>query len=72
MHLLSQVRMGINMGLIGDIDIPTINKLFVHTQPSHLQKLRGTQPDSTRRNIERANYLQSFLCVPKNRSPEKN
>ncbi len=72
MHLLSKVRMGINMGLIGDIDIPTINKLFVHTQPSHLQKLRGEQPDSTRRNIERANYLQSFLCFPKNRSSEKN
>lgn len=72
MHLLSKVRMGINMGLIGDVDIPTVNKLFVNTQPSHLQKLRGVFPDSTRRNIERANYLQSFLCLPKNRSSEKN
>lgn len=72
MHLLSKVRMGINMGLIAEVDIPTINKLFVHTQPSHLQKLRGTQLDTTRRNIERANYLQSFLCLPKKGSPEKN
>jgi protein arginine kinase len=60
------------MGLIGEVDIPTINKLFVHTQPSHLQKLRGTTLDTARSNIERANYLQSFLCLPKKASPDKN
>jgi protein-arginine kinase len=42
MHLLSSVRMGINLGLIRDVEIPTVNKLFIHTQPAHLQKLRGT------------------------------
>jgi protein arginine kinase len=72
LHLLSTVRMGINMGLITEVDIPTVTKLFVHTQPSHLQKLRGAQLDTTRRNIERANYLQSYLCLPKNRSSDKN
>ena len=61
MHLLSTVRMGINLGLIGDIEIPTINKLFIHTQPAHLQKMRGGELDSSHRNRERADYLQRQL-----------
>ena len=41
MQLLSSVRMGVNLGLIRDVAIPTVNQLFIHTQPAHLQKLRG-------------------------------
>ena len=65
LHYLSKVRMGVNLGLIRSIEIATINKLFVHTQPAHLQKLRGHQLSVADRNIERASYLQSHL-VPKN------
>ena len=61
MHLLSSVRMGINLGLIDDLEIPVLNKLFMHTQPAHLQKLRGAELDSADRNIERAVYLQRHL-----------
>jgi protein arginine kinase len=61
MHLLSSVRMGINLGLIQDLEMPTLNKLFMHTQPAHLQKLRGLELDSEDRNIERAAYLQKHL-----------
>lgn len=64
MHYLSKVRMGVNLGLIRDVKIVTINKLFVHTQPAHLQKLRGQQLSVTDRNIVRANYLQEHL-LPK-------
>jgi len=61
MHLLSSVRMGINLGLIQDVGIPTVNKLFIHTQPAHLQKLRGIELDTADRNAERAVYLQHHL-----------
>jgi len=61
MHLLSSVRMGVNLGLIGDLEIPTVNKLFIHTQPAHLQKLRGVPLDSADRNVERASYLRRHL-----------
>lgn len=61
MHYLSKVRMGINLHLIEDIEIATINKLFIHTQPAHLQKIRGAKLDSAGRNIERADYLQRHL-----------
>lgn len=61
MHYLSKVRMGINLGLIDDLPITTINKLFIHTQPAHLQKLRGRLLGSADRNVERASYLQRHL-----------
>ena len=61
LHLLSSVRMGVYLGLIPDVEIPTINKLFIHTQPAHLQKLRGSELPSADRNVERAMYLQSHL-----------
>ncbi|HEY6563132.1 MAG TPA: protein arginine kinase, partial [Pirellulaceae bacterium] len=34
MQLLSSVRMGVNLGLIHDLEIPTVNKLFIYTQPA--------------------------------------
>ena len=46
MHLLSSVRMGVNLGLIRDLDIPTVNELFIRTQPAHLQKLTGGELDT--------------------------
>ena len=61
MHLLSSVRMGINLGLIEDLEIPTVNQLFIHTQPAHLQKIRGIELDTDDRNIERAIYLKRHL-----------
>jgi protein arginine kinase len=61
MHLLSSVRMGINLGLIGDLAIPTVNKLLIHTQPAHLQKISGMELDKSDGNIERASYLRRHL-----------
>jgi protein arginine kinase len=61
MHLLSSVRMGINLGLIDDVSIPTVNQLFINTQPAHLQKITGRTLDSAERNVERARYLRQHL-----------
>ncbi len=72
MHLLSSVRMGINLGLISDLEIPTINKLFVHTQPAHLQKLSGVELDAADRNIERATYLRRHLNGGEPNGPSQN
>ena len=61
MHYLSKVRMGVNMGLIESIPIPTVNKLFIQTQPAHLQKLCGQKLSVSARNTERANYIHQHL-----------
>jgi protein arginine kinase len=62
MHLLSSVRMGVNLGLIDDIEIPTINELFILTQPAHLQKLRHERLESAERNVVRASYIRQRLA----------
>lgn len=63
MDLLSSVRLGINLGLLEakDVSIPTINELFIQTQPAHLQKLMGAALDGEERNSARARYLRSRL-----------
>ena len=61
MHYLSKVRMGINLGLVDDVEIATINKLFIHTQPAHLQKIHGGTMATADRNVRRADYLQQHL-----------
>jgi protein arginine kinase len=61
MILLSSVRMGINLGLIDDLQIPTVNELFIYTQPAHLQKLRHEHLKSAERNVARATYLRQRL-----------
>jgi protein arginine kinase len=61
MELLSFVRLGINLGLVGDVTIPTVNELFIHTQPAHLQKLMGAALDGEERNAARARYLRNRL-----------
>jgi len=61
MDLLSSVRLGINLGLLEDITIPTVNELFIHTQPAHLQKLMGAALDGEERNAARARYLRQRL-----------
>ena len=63
--------MGVNLGLIHDLQIPDLNELFIHTQPAHLQKLRGVELDTADRNIERARYLP-HLNKEDGRGAEKN
>lgn len=61
MHLLSSIRMGINLRLIEDVSVDTVNDLFVHTQPAHLQKIENRELESEDRNIARARYLRQRL-----------
>ena len=61
LQLLSQVRMGVNIGLIDDIEMQTLNELFVLTLPAHLQKLQGCELDSEQRNVIRASYVRKRL-----------
>lgn len=61
MDLLSNVRLGVNLGLIDDVNILEVNELFLQTQPAHLQKLLGRELDSEERNTERARFLRTRL-----------
>ncbi len=61
MGLLSMVRLGVDMGLITDIDRRAVNELFILTQPAHLQKIEGKVLSSVQRDIKRANLIRRRL-----------
>jgi protein arginine kinase len=63
MHLLSSLRMGLHLGLIENFDVASVNELFIHTQPAHLQKLHGEELESAERNQLRASYLRKRLST---------
>jgi len=62
LHLLSQVRMGVNLNLLPKVDIKTINELFVFALPAHLQKIHGHEISPEERNIIRAELVRNRLA----------
>ncbi len=60
-NLLSHVRMGVNLGRVKDIDIRTINELFLQTQPAHLQKIQGKKMEGDVRRRPRADFIRQRL-----------
>lgn len=61
LHLISQVRLGVNIGIINEIDIKSLNELFIITLPGHLQKSEGRELDANQRDIIRASYVRKRL-----------
>jgi protein arginine kinase len=60
-NLLSHVRMGVNLGRVKDLDIRTLNELFLQTQPAHLQKIQGKKMEGDLRRAARADYIRRRL-----------
>lgn len=61
MRHLSHVRLGINLELLDDVDIHTVNELLMMAQPAHLQKIRHETLDKPDRDVVRAGYLRERL-----------
>jgi protein arginine kinase len=61
LFLLSHLRMGIHMGRVKDVDVRTVNELFLLTQPAHLQKLIGKKIDGDIRRAARAEFIRQRL-----------
>lgn len=62
-RLLSLIRLGVDMGVIKDIDRKTLNELFIMTQPAHLQKMEGSSLSATERDIKRADLIREKLKI---------
>ncbi|MCA8985617.1 MAG: protein arginine kinase [Planctomycetaceae bacterium] len=62
LHLLSSLRMGVNLGLIDMPDLALANELLIFTQPAHLQKKLNRELNSAERNTARAGYLRERLA----------
>ena len=70
LHLLSQVRLGGDLGLLKDVNTATINRLFILTRPAHLQKMEGRELSPQERDMVRADFLRKHLLGGR-MSPEK-
>lgn len=61
LDLLSMVRLGCDLGMVEDIDRPTINELFIITQPAHLQKIENKKLSAQERDVKRAELIRRRL-----------
>jgi protein arginine kinase len=61
LSLLSHLRMGVNLGRLTDVSMSTINELFLHMQPAHLQKLAGEELTPEQRSVFRAETIRKRL-----------
>jgi len=61
MDLLSAVRLGLNLKILNTITVDVINELFIFTQPSHLQRIKGRPLEPAERDAIRADFLREKL-----------
>jgi protein arginine kinase len=67
---LSELRLGIALGLVKRIDMPKVDRLLLEVQPAHLQTLAGREMGGEERDLERARRLRSELKRPAKRRME--
>jgi protein arginine kinase len=61
LNLISNVRMGVEMGIIKDVDIQILNSLLVETQPATLQLITATKLSDKDRDFYRAKLVRQKL-----------
>ena len=61
MELISNVRLGIDMGIIDNIDPLTLNQLIVLIRPAHLKKIMDINSEGKDNDIKRAKLIRNRL-----------
>ncbi|MBL4938467.1 protein arginine kinase [Clostridium sp. YIM B02515] len=61
LNLISNVRMGVEMGIIKDVDVQVLNSLLVETQPATLQLISNAKLSEKDRDFSRAKLLRKSL-----------
>lgn len=60
-ELLSNVRLGFDLGLLKGVAREVINELFILTQPAHLQKLEAKALTAHQRDVKRAKLIRERI-----------
>ncbi len=61
LNLISNVRMGVEMGIIKDVDVQVLNSLLVETQPATLQLISNVKLSEKDRDFNRAKLVRKKL-----------
>jgi protein arginine kinase len=59
--LLSEVKLGTDLGIITELDDLKVKKIELYTKPANLQKYIGKQIESYERDIKRAEIIKQIL-----------
>ncbi len=61
LNSLSDIRIGVDMGMFNSVDLHTVNKLFMTIHPAHLQKFAQKELNSQDRDVFRAAFVRKQL-----------
>jgi len=61
LFMLSLLRLGVVLGLVTDVDLATVNELFLVTQPAHLQRILSRELSGQQRAQERGRLIRRRL-----------
>ena len=60
-ELLSDIKLGVDLGILNELTDLQIQKLYLYTKPANLQKYLGKQYDSYERDIKRAEVIKQII-----------
>lgn len=60
-NLLSNVKLGTDLGIITELDDLTVRKMMLYTKPANLQKFLGKIFDANQRDIKRAEIIKQII-----------
>lgn len=61
MELISNLRLGVSLGILKDMDLALLNQLMFMIQPAHVQKLKGRELQPAERDIIRAELIRDEI-----------
>jgi protein arginine kinase len=61
LDLLSALRLGVDLGVMKQVDRTSVNELLIASQPAHLQKLQGSKLSTEERDAKRAALIRKRL-----------
>ena len=59
--ILSEIRLGVDLGIIKELTDAKVNKIELYTKPNSLQKHLGKELESYERDIERAKLIKQII-----------
>ena len=59
--MLSEIRLGVDLGIIKELTDLKVNKLELYTKPANLQKFIGETLNAYERDIKRAEVIKQII-----------
>ena len=60
-ELLSNIKLGVDLGIVDNLDDSKIQKLYLYTKPANLQKYLGAKYDKVEQEIKRAEVIKQII-----------